>query len=76
MEALRVVREFMDVFPEDLPRLPTPWEIEFSMEVLPGITPISIPPYRIALAEFWKLKKQQEELLDKGFIRGAHRFCL
>uniref|UniRef100_A0A2N9H8U5 CCHC-type domain-containing protein n=1 Tax=Fagus sylvatica TaxID=28930 RepID=A0A2N9H8U5_FAGSY len=44
-------------------------EIEFSIDLLPGITPISIAPYRMAPVELEELKKQLWELLDKGFIR-------
>ena len=45
------VSEFPDVFPEELPGLPPDWEIEFTIEVAPGIAPISIPPYRMASLE-------------------------
>ena len=63
-----VVCEFPDVFPEDLPRLPLDRETEFTIEVTPGVAPISIPPYRMAPLELQELKKQLQELLEKGFI--------
>ncbi|KAI5337880.1 hypothetical protein L3X38_017151 [Prunus dulcis] len=63
-----VVREFLDVFPEDLPGLPHHLEIKFTIELVPGINPISQAPYRMAPAELRKLKTQLQELLDKGFI--------
>uniref|UniRef100_A0A2N9F8N8 Reverse transcriptase n=1 Tax=Fagus sylvatica TaxID=28930 RepID=A0A2N9F8N8_FAGSY len=69
LDKIRVVKEFPDVFLEDLPGLPLDREIEFSIDVLPGITPISIAPYRMAPVELEELKKQLWELLDKGFIR-------
>ena len=63
-----VVREFLDVFPDELPGLPPPREIEFEIELIPGTRPISIPPYRMAPAELKELKEQLQELVDKGFI--------
>ena len=66
-----VVNEFPDVFPEELPGLPPKREIDFAIEVCPGTSQISISPYRMAPAELAELKKQLEELLQKGFIRKS-----
>ena len=66
-----VVCDFIDVFPEDLPGLPPIREIEFTIDLVPGTSPISIPPYRMAPAELKELKTQLEELQDKGFIRPS-----
>ena len=63
-----MVNEFVDVFPEDLPGLPPDREIEFSIDIQLGTTPISQAPYRMALAE---LKVQLQELFDKGYIRPS-----
>jgi hypothetical protein len=52
-----VVKEFPDVFFEDLPGLPPDREIEFSIDLLLGTTPISKAPYRMALVELEELKK-------------------
>ena len=46
-----VVKKFLDVFPENLPRLPLHREIEFLIDLVPGTAPISIALYRLALAE-------------------------
>ena len=64
-----VVNEFFDVFPEDLPGLPSDIEIEFGIELAPGTEPISIAPYRMAPTELKELKVQMEELLSKGFVK-------
>ena len=64
-----IVNEFLDVFLEELPGLPPQREVEFQIEIIPGIAPISMAPYRMAPVELNELKKQLEELLDKGFIR-------
>ncbi|KAL0354353.1 UNVERIFIED_CONTAM: Transposon Ty3-G Gag-Pol polyprotein [Sesamum angustifolium] len=66
-----VVREFPDVFPEELPGLPPHREVDFEIDTILGAAPISITPYRIAPLEPKELKKQLEELLDKGFIRPS-----
>ena len=59
------------MFPEELPGLPPHREIDFEIETIPGVAPISIAPYRMAPMELKELKKQLEELLDKGFIRPS-----
>nr|XP_009791116.1 PREDICTED: uncharacterized protein LOC104238456 [Nicotiana sylvestris] len=56
IDSVPVVREFADVFPEDLPGLPPTREIEFSIDLVPGTQPISIPPYCMAPAELRELK--------------------
>ena len=65
------VSDFPDVFPEELPGLPPQREIEFAIDVVPGATPASVTPYRIAPLELKELKLQLQELLDKGFIRPS-----
>ena len=66
-----VVNEFFDVFPGDLPGLPPDREIEFEIELAPGIEPISIAPYRMAPVELKELEVQMEELLSKGFVKTS-----
>jgi hypothetical protein len=71
MEDIRVVNEFPDVFPENLPGMPPDRGIEFSIQLIPGIAPISKRPYRMDVKGLAELKKQIEELLSKGFIRPS-----
>jgi len=66
---LPVVREFPEVFPEDISGLPPKREIEFSIDLVPGARPISTAPYRMSPIELAELKKQLEELLEKQFVR-------
>ena len=66
-----VVKDFLDVFPEELLGLPLDREIEFGVDVPPRTQPISIPPYRMAPLELKELKAQLQDLLDKGFIRSS-----
>ncbi|XP_061349883.1 uncharacterized protein LOC133295080 [Gastrolobium bilobum] len=66
-----VVNEFEEVFPDEIPRLPPQREVEFSIELIPGVGPISIAPYRMVPLELRELKKQIEELLAKEFIRPS-----
>ena len=65
------VSDFPDVFPEELQGFPPQREIEFAINVVPGATPASVTPYRMAPLELKELKLQLQELLDKGFIRPS-----
>jgi hypothetical protein len=69
---LHIVRDFPDVFPEELPGLPPKREVEVSIDVLSGTTPIAQAPYRMAPVELAELKFQLQELLDKGFIHPSN----
>ena len=68
LEKILVVEEFPDVFLKELSRLPLEREVDLSIEVVHGTTPISRAPYRMAPTELKELKTQLQELLDKGFI--------
>ena len=57
MGDLPIVREFLEVFPEDISDLPPKREIEFSIDLVPGDGPISIAPYRMSPIELAELKK-------------------
>ncbi|GKC18827.1 hypothetical protein Tco_1020977 [Tanacetum coccineum] len=73
---------FPDVFPEDLPGLPPTRQVEFQIDLIPGVTPIARVPYRLAPSKMKELSEQLKELSDKGFIRplflypGEIRSCL
>ncbi|CAJ2633285.1 unnamed protein product [Trifolium pratense] len=71
MEELPVVCEFPDVFPEDVSDVPPKREVEFTIDLVPGTSPISMAPYRMSASELNELKKQLEELLEKKFIRPS-----
>ena len=71
LASLPVVCEFSDVFPKDLPRLPLYRDVELSIELEPDTTPISQRSYCMAPKELAEIKKQLEELLEKGFIRPS-----
>jgi hypothetical protein len=71
LEDIRIVYEYPDVFLEELPGMPPDRDVEFSIELLPGTAPISKRPYRMDVKDLVELKKQIEELLEKGFIRPS-----
>ena len=71
LEDVPVVREFLDVFPDDLPGLPPERETDFPIDLVPGTAPISLPPYRMAPAKLKELKAHLQELVDEGFIRPS-----
>ena len=67
----RVVCEYVDVFPDELPGLP-PWRVvDFSITLHPGTTPISMTPHRMAPVELQELRVQLQELLDKRFMKPS-----
>ena len=65
----RVVCEYVDVFPDELPGLPPHRNVDFGIELHPGTSPISLTPHRMAPVELQELRVQLQELLNKGFIR-------
>ena len=71
LEDISIIKEFPDVFPDDISGLPPDREVEFTIDLIPETEPISIPPYRMAPAEMRELKAQLEDLLSKGFIRPS-----
>ena len=67
----RVVCEFVDAFPDELPGLPPHRVVDFGIELHPGTTTISMTPHRMAPVELQELRVQLQGLLDKGFIRPS-----
>ncbi|GJR50306.1 putative reverse transcriptase domain-containing protein [Tanacetum coccineum] len=59
------------LFPEDLSGLPSTREVEFQIDLIPGVAPVERAPYRLAPSEMKELSKQLQELSDKGFIRPS-----
>ncbi|GKC74968.1 hypothetical protein Tco_1125742 [Tanacetum coccineum] len=66
-----VIRDFPEVFPNDLPGLPPPRQVEFWIDLVPGDTPVARAPYRLAPSEMKELVEQLQELSEKGFIRPS-----
>nr|GEZ77157.1 retrotransposon protein, putative, Ty3-gypsy subclass [Tanacetum cinerariifolium] len=60
-----IIHDFPKVFPEDLPGLPPPRQVEFRIDLLPGATPVARAPYRLALSELKELSDQLKELSEK-----------
>ncbi|GAU33071.1 hypothetical protein TSUD_152260 [Trifolium subterraneum] len=69
LEEIPVVSEFLDVFLEDISDFPPERQVEFSIDLVPGTSPILMAPYCMSASELNELKKQLEELLEKKFIR-------
>ena len=64
-----ILREYKDVFPEEVLGLPLRRDIEFSIELAPGAVPVSRTPYRMSTLELFELKLQLKEMMDKGYIQ-------
>ncbi|GKC21068.1 putative reverse transcriptase domain-containing protein [Tanacetum coccineum] len=71
MEDVPVIRNFPKVFPEELPGLPPPRQVEFQIDLVPGAALVARAPYRLALSEMKELSVQLQELLEKGFIHPS-----
>jgi hypothetical protein len=68
LEDIHGVREFPDVFPEELSGMPPERAIVFKIELQPGTAPIAKAPYKMSPLELVELKIQLQDLLEKGFI--------
>ncbi|GKD09353.1 hypothetical protein Tco_1189038, partial [Tanacetum coccineum] len=64
-----IVRDFPEVFPEYLSGLPPTRQVEFQIDLMPGVAPVARALYRLAPSEMKELSKQMQELSDEGFIR-------
>ncbi|GJR77647.1 putative reverse transcriptase domain-containing protein [Tanacetum coccineum] len=72
LEDVPTVRDFLEVFLEDLPGLPPTRQVEFQINLVPGAAPVARAPYRLAPSELQELFTQLQELSDKGFIRPSY----
>jgi hypothetical protein len=71
LEDIHAVREFLDMFPDDMPGMPPKRVIEFKIELLPGTAPLAKAPYKMSPVELKELKIQLQGLLGKGYIRPS-----
>ncbi|GJT88686.1 putative reverse transcriptase domain-containing protein [Tanacetum coccineum] len=71
LEDVSIVRDFSEVFPEDLPGLPPTRQVKFQINLVPGVAPVARALYRIAPTELQELSTQLQELSNKGFIRPS-----
>ncbi|GJR90060.1 putative reverse transcriptase domain-containing protein [Tanacetum coccineum] len=71
LEEVPIVQDFPEVFPEDLPGIPPTRQVEFQIDLIPGVAPVARAPYRLAPSEMKELSDQLKELSDKGFIRPS-----
>ena len=66
-----MVKDFSDVFPEELLGMPPDREVEFVIDLLPRTSPISKRPYRMSVEELKEMKKQLMELQEARYIRPS-----
>ncbi|GKA10975.1 putative reverse transcriptase domain-containing protein [Tanacetum coccineum] len=70
-EDIVVVRDFPEVFLNDINGLPSIQEIKFRIELIPEATPVAKSPYRLTPSKLGELPGQLKELQEKGFIRPS-----
>jgi hypothetical protein len=66
-----ILREYREVFLEEVPGLPPRRDIELSIEIAPGAVLVSRTPYRMSTLELVELKLQLKEMMDKGYLRPS-----
>ncbi|GKE62597.1 putative reverse transcriptase domain-containing protein, partial [Tanacetum coccineum] len=66
LEDISVVKEFPDIFPENLPGHPPVRKVEFQIDLIPRTAPVAQTPYRLAPSEMQELSNQLQELTDRG----------
>ena len=71
LEDISVLKEYADVFLEEILGLPLKMELDFTIELVPGAVPSSKAPYRMNIIEFNELRSQLKELIDKKYIRPS-----
>nr|GEV78004.1 putative reverse transcriptase domain-containing protein [Tanacetum cinerariifolium] len=71
LEDVPIVKDFLEVFPEDLPGIPPARQVELQIDSVPGASPVARAPYRLAPSKIKELAGQLQELSDKGFIRPS-----
>ncbi|GJX45897.1 putative reverse transcriptase domain-containing protein [Tanacetum coccineum] len=71
LEDVPIVQDFPKVFPEDFLGLSPTRQVEFQIDLMPGVAPVARAPYRLAPSEMKELSEQLQELSDKGFIRPS-----
>nr|GFC95354.1 reverse transcriptase domain-containing protein [Tanacetum cinerariifolium] len=71
LEDIPIVRNFPEVFLEELSGHPLTRPVEFQIDLVPGAAPVARAPYRLAPSEMKELVEQLKELSDKGFIRPS-----
>ncbi|GJW52148.1 putative reverse transcriptase domain-containing protein, partial [Tanacetum coccineum] len=71
LQDMLVIRDFLKVFPDDLPGLPPPRQVKFRIKLVPGAAPVARAPYRLAPSKLNELSNQLKELSEKGFIRPS-----
>ncbi|GJU95132.1 putative reverse transcriptase domain-containing protein [Tanacetum coccineum] len=72
LEDVHIIRDFLKVFPEYLPRISPIRQVEFQIDLVPGAAPVACAPYRLAPSRMKELSDQLQELSDKGLFDQAH----
>jgi hypothetical protein len=71
IKEIPMVREFSDIFPDDLPGMPPERDIEFKTELQSGTAPVAKSSYKMTWEGLAELKIQLKNLIDKGYIRPS-----
>ncbi|GKC92642.1 putative reverse transcriptase domain-containing protein [Tanacetum coccineum] len=71
LEDVPIIQNFLELFPKDFLGLPSTRQVEFQIDLIPGVAPVARAPYRLAPSEMKELSDQLKEISNKGFIRPS-----
>ena len=71
LEGFHVLQEFRNIFPDEIPKIPPKGGIDFIIELVPRVAPVSKTPYRMSILEMPELKMQLQVLLEKKYIKPS-----
>jgi len=66
-----IIKQFLNVFPKDIPIFPPNMEVNFFIELMLGTTPVSKSPYKMRTVKLIEMKFHLKEMLDKGHIMSS-----
>ncbi|GKB33206.1 hypothetical protein Tco_0872607 [Tanacetum coccineum] len=69
LEDVPIIRDFPNVFPEDLSGLPLTRQVEFQIDLIHGVASVARAPYRLAPSEMKELSEQLKELSEKRIYK-------
>ncbi|GKE83905.1 putative reverse transcriptase domain-containing protein, partial [Tanacetum coccineum] len=76
LEDVPIVRDFLEVFPEDLPSLPPTRQVEFQIDLVPGAAPVARAPYRLAPYEMKELRTDHFDFRELNKLTVKNRYPL
>ena len=71
LEDYQLLQEFVDIFLDEVPRLPPKRDIDFTINLVPGTALVCKAPFRMSTLKLVELKMQLQELMNKKNVRSS-----